>query len=403
MSWFTSDWPLGNHFYRPISTLTFELDRSLGESADHFGFTNALFCALCIFSLFWLVRELSDDPVFSAGAASLFAVWHGSTPGWLGSLAWMFAGLSLFLAIFRSRNQTQGLLAACLWTFIAFEIGGVASLHFRMLEWIPGRTASVMTLFGLISLAAYARYERISADWHRPRPSSPLDPPATKGTVLRMPHGRPIVWALLSLASLALALGSYEQAVMVPVLLVGTAWVLRTQGYRVRWWWVGGGFAILVAYLAVRAQFIPFEQSEYQRQQLRSSSSVAYAVLDFIMPSIFALRQFASFGDVGMMLFATPAPYLVLARLAGDAASIWRTVTGNSVAIFAFAGAAISFLPMAWLKPFDHYYYFPMALRAAFIVCIIGFALRATVTAASPRAIQAPPRPRPAPGSLPRR
>src|SRR5947209_6221642 len=26
LSWFTGDWPLGNHFYRPVSTLTFEMD-----------------------------------------------------------------------------------------------------------------------------------------------------------------------------------------------------------------------------------------------------------------------------------------------------------------------------------------------------------------------------------------
>lgn len=403
LSWFASDWPLENHFYRPISTLSFEVDKALGGSAGNYGFTNALLCALCIFSLFWLIRELSDDPILSAGGAILFAIWHGTTPGWFSTLAWSMAGISLVFGLFRSRNQPQALAAACLWTFVAFEIGGVATLQFRMLEWIPGRTASVMSLFALVSIAAYARYERTSAEWRRKAHSSPLDPPATKGTVLRTSGGWPAAWAILALLALALALGSYEQAVMVPILLAGVAWMMSAKGYRVRWWWIAGGAAVLVAYVAVRAQVLPFEPSGYQRQQFRSSSSVAYALLDFVMPSLIALRQLASFSELGFLLFTATIPYSIAARIAGDVAAIWHAFRQSPIATFAYVGATAAFLPMAWLKPFDHYYYLPMALRAVFVACILKMALGATVNAASPRAIQAPPRQHPAPGSLPRR
>lgn len=403
LSWFAGDWPLGNHFYRPISTLTFELDRAFGGSAATFGLTNALLCAMSVFALFWLVRELTDDQTVAAGSASLFALWHGTVPGWISLFAWAMAGVTLLFGLFKSRNQFQALLGACLWTYVAYEIGGLAPLEFRMLQWIPGRTASVMTMFALVSLAAYARYERISAEWRATSPRTPLDPPATKGTELRRVASHPYVWAIISLAALALALGSYEQAVVIPILLFGVALTLRAQGYGVRWWWIAGSFAVLAAYLLVRSQVVSFEPSGYQRQQFRASSSVIYAVLDFVMPSIFAMRQFASVGDAGLLFFVTSAPYAVAARVLGDLAAIWKVAMANSPAFFAYLGAAIAFFPMAWLKPFDHYYYLPLALRALFVVFVVGAALRASISAASPREIQAPPRQHPAPGSLPRR
>src|SRR4051812_3110536 len=63
LSWFTTDWPLANHFYRPLPTLTFELDDRLsGNDPSGYGWTNAVLCALCVLALFWLVREMTDSP-----------------------------------------------------------------------------------------------------------------------------------------------------------------------------------------------------------------------------------------------------------------------------------------------------------------------------------------------------
>src|SRR5690349_12884450 len=47
--------------------------------------------------------------------------------------------------------------------FLCGELRGMTGLSARMIGWLPGRTASVMTVFCLIALAAYARYERTSA------------------------------------------------------------------------------------------------------------------------------------------------------------------------------------------------------------------------------------------------
>ncbi|RYG37669.1 hypothetical protein EON81_05960, partial [bacterium] len=61
LSWFAGDWPLGNHFYRPVSTLSFELDNALyGNHAEGYGATNALLAIACIAALFWMLRELTD-------------------------------------------------------------------------------------------------------------------------------------------------------------------------------------------------------------------------------------------------------------------------------------------------------------------------------------------------------
>src|SRR5687767_2966864 len=57
-SWFVQDWPLRNHFYRPVSTLVFEVDSRIhGDNAAGFGLTNALLCVGCVLLLFWFLRE----------------------------------------------------------------------------------------------------------------------------------------------------------------------------------------------------------------------------------------------------------------------------------------------------------------------------------------------------------
>src|SRR4051812_29278202 len=69
LSWFAGDWPLENHFYRPLPTLTFELDDRLWHhSPDGYGWTNAILCVLCIWGLFWLLREMTDSPALSFSA-----------------------------------------------------------------------------------------------------------------------------------------------------------------------------------------------------------------------------------------------------------------------------------------------------------------------------------------------
>src|ERR1051326_7696300 len=77
LSWFTGDWPLGNHFYRPLPTLTFELDNRLyGNNPAGYGWTNAILCALCLLALFWMLSELSASPAWAFAGAAILALWN---------------------------------------------------------------------------------------------------------------------------------------------------------------------------------------------------------------------------------------------------------------------------------------------------------------------------------------
>src|SRR5207253_846466 len=121
----------------------------------------------------------------------------------------------------------------------------------------PGRTASVMTLFALVAMAAYARYERIGAK-QIDATLSPLDPPATKGTqALGKVSRLHFFWPVFAIIAGALAFGSYEQSVMLPATLFGVAMCMRLQRYRVRWAWQVPFWGLLIAYFAVRHAVLP--------------------------------------------------------------------------------------------------------------------------------------------------
>ncbi|MCG9894016.1 MAG: hypothetical protein MH204_00890, partial [Fimbriimonadaceae bacterium] len=75
-AWFAGDWPLENHFYRPISTLFFELDNALyRDRAAGYGLTNALLVAAAVMLLYAWLRELLDSRPLASLSAALFGVW----------------------------------------------------------------------------------------------------------------------------------------------------------------------------------------------------------------------------------------------------------------------------------------------------------------------------------------
>lgn len=411
LSWFTGDWPLGNHFYRPISTLSFELDNALyGDNAYGYGRTNALVAIACVLLLFWFLRELTDRLEIALPGAVLFSLWTLDRTLGLDTLATWLGWASLGLLFAPGRRWGPVLLASATLIFLGDELSGIATLRHFMIEWLPGRTASVMTLFALLSLAAYARYERLSAA-KDPKPApGPLDPPATKSTELR--SGTPRLnglWPVVSILCLALALGSYEQAVMVPGLLVATALCLRLQRYRVRWAWQAAFWGVLAGYLALRHNLVPSDVSGYQAQQFRSGDGVWRSLLEYLFPaapsvwhSVLAY-DFRMLYEAGGFVGATLAfPFPTVVQLAANCAVILVLRREWRLPVAGWAMSFVAFLPMAWLKHFDHYHYLPMAMRALFVGALIGVAGKALVSAASRPELRAPPRLYPAPGSLPR-
>lgn len=403
LSWFAGDWPLGNHFYRPVSTLTFELDQRLyGDNAAGFGLTNALLCAGCVLMLFWFLRELTDRPGLSAAGAALFGIWNLSAGAQvLGWLPWL-AAIPLAGAFLPGRRWMNGVFAAFAWLFVCSEANGMWPLMGRMIQWLPGRTASAMTLFALAALAAYARYERTSAQRRPDPPPSPFDTPDYK----RPPtSGEPAkgawLWAVACCLFALLALGSYEQAVMLPAALLGVALTLRWRGFRVRFGWQAAFWGLLAGYLALRWAVLPHDVSGYQQQQFRDGPGVFQSIMEYVLPVFGHIRT-------GMIILIEQGPIvLILSQWVDVYLGFGATLSVLSLLrrdwVLPLAGWALSiltFLPMAWVKHFDHYHYWPMAMRALFVVALLPVVAKATVTALSPQAVQAPPRPDPAPGSL---
>ena len=410
VSWFTGDWPLGNHFYRPVSTLSFEMDQRLwGSNPAGYGLTNALLCMLCVVSLFWFLRELTGRFEIAVPGAILFALWHLGFSNWLATIVHWLSIAALASILLPGRSWKNALLAFLTLLFLSAETVGKVPLGPRMIDWLPGRTASVMTLFVLLALASYARYERTSASRVSAPDPGPLDPPATKGTEVGRQSTFAVAWVLIALLSLALALASYEQAVMAPALLFGVAVCMRLQRYKVRWTWQIFFWGVLLGYLILRSRLVPTDVSGYQAQQFRSGPGVWSSILDYLLPGAMPLWfGFVSY-DVRMMIAEGGVAGLLMSFPYQGVISFGSTVGAFIAArkewllpLTGWAVSTLAFLPMAWLKHFDHYHYLPMAMRALFVAAMAVVAGKVFVSAVSRPALQAPPRLDPAPGSLPR-
>lgn len=492
-SWFAGDWPLENHFYRPISTLTFEMDRALygnlapwkefglnpkttlkldfrdanidmvlvlySESSGikfvkdpnltgditvtsngpvnlnsafellsatlgmkgyemrkedslllirqsrawGYGLTNALLCALSVLSLFWFLREITDKPYLATFGALLFALWHFPAGLMVSAVVTWASWAALLCILFPGRRPIAALSAFAATWFLSSELPGLYPLDLRMMQWLPGRTASTMTLFALLAMASYARFERTSATILRTKEITPLDPPATKGTALRERSSKAsLSWPVVAVLCSCLALGSYEQAVMLPAALLGVGLTLKWQGYRVRWGWHAAFWGLLGGYFALRYQMLAVQASGYQMQQFRNGPGVIFALGDYILPAGIPVWNTLRAAE-GALLVVLFSPQL--SQFMNLFSNVWTFVLARRQWVLPLAGYAltiVTFLPMAWLKHFDHYHYWPMAMRTLLVAGLMPVVGAAWVSAMSRPALQAPPRPDPAPGSLPR-
>jgi len=402
LSWFTGDWPLSNHFYRPISTLFFELDNRLyGSNAAGYGLTNALLCVACVLLLFWFLRELTDRPLVAGAGGVLVGLWRVGYHNSFAQLATVLAIVAGFGGFFRHGLRLDRFLPAVLVFLATGTLVHYGSIYSGVVAWLPGRTASVMTVFCLIAMAAYARYERLGAARVVSEPT-PLDPPATRTTQASEGLRQRPIWAVVAVLATALALGSYEQAVMLPATLVGVAVILRWQGFRPRWGWQAAFWGVLGGYLFLRYQLVPSDTSGYQKQQLRFGPGVLLTLTEYTLPFLGGLSGFRVQLETGIVMLLTAAPWIYVLETVSQVTAFYQARRRLALTAGGFGLAFLAFLPMAWLKPFDHYHYWPLAMRSLLIVGLFAVGLELLVSAWSPRGRSAPPRPAPAPGSLPR-
>ncbi|MDR3691915.1 MAG: hypothetical protein P4L46_21220 [Fimbriimonas sp.] len=410
LSWFITDWPLKNHFYRPVSTLAFEIDNLLYRNhAAGYGLTNALLCVACVLMLFWFLRELTDSPAISGSAAALFALQHTGLQNYAMAPIYYLAIVTAVIGVIRHGVSIRHWAPACLvLLFSMSELAGMDSLSAGSIGsgtigWLPGRTATVMTMFALAAMALYARYERSSGQMFI-KPPCALDMPATKSKAFSNDAPRAaIALPFLSLGCVALAFGAYEQAVMLPAIMLAIAVTMHFRGYRVRWGWQAGFWLILVGYLLLRKAVIPPGASGYQLQQFRKGPGVAISLFNYGLPFVNSIKGFLSDIESGFIIFVTPAPYSFFLSVSANLTTFYQARRRWILALAGYGMSIIAFLPMAWVKQFAHYNYWPMALRTLLTVTILWIGLDLIVIAWSPRSRQAPPRLDPAPGSLPHR
>jgi hypothetical protein len=406
MLWFRGDWPLYNHFYRPISTLVFEMDNALYRDwAGGYAWTNAILVAICVGLTGWLSRELTGKPWMGAVSAWLFALWATDQGSLFAEFGW--AGfLILIIGAIRHPKRPWLYISAALATwYVGNELMGISLLWYRNVGWIPGRTATTMTVFCLTAMAAYARWERLSPLARPVDPPTPLTPPATRSTRLETVRHASIGWLILAVAAVALALGSYEQAVMLPACLVGIGVAFRLQRFPARRGWVtfhAACWVLLLGYLALRHQILPPKTSGYQEQQLRYGAGVWIAISTYLYPFAGQYQSIVAAVEAGPLMWLSPTPYTLMVEAIKPAAMAYWARFSWVVPALAFALSILAYLPMAWLQQFDHYHFWPSTLRAIFVVTLLPLVLKAWVTAASPQPIATPPRSHPAPGSLPR-
>jgi hypothetical protein len=404
LSWFGGDWPLHNHFYRPVSTLFFELDNRLyGNAAWGYGLTNALLCVACTLLLFWFLREFTDSAALAGTGTLLFALWETSLDYPLVQLGELLTLVILVGGVLRHRLRIRMWVPAAL---VAWELTGQIAfdhgIDSRTLAWLPGRTALVMSVFALAALAAYARYERLTAERTTAAPAA-TDSPRDLAPIQAKPGRFPFGWILLAVACTLLSMASYEQGIMVPGLLLAVACTFRWRGFRVRWGWQGAFWACLAAYLVVRHRLVPSAPSHYQLQQFRTGPGVWLSLLSYTFGSLIGVfTAFKSWIPDLPMTLITSEPYEMLLALACDVATMVRVRPRWILTFAGFGMSFIAFLPMAWVKEFGHYHYLPLAMRSLFVVMLGWVAWEGAVSAISPRSRQAPPRLSPAPGSLPR-
>jgi hypothetical protein len=178
---------------------------------------------------------------------------------------------------------------------------------------------------------------------------------------------------------------------------------MRFKRFQVRWGWQAGFWLLLVGYLILRKLVIPAGVSGYQAQQFRHGPGVYISLIAYIMPVVNGFSGFITEMEMGVLMLLNTNPYLFLLSLASNLTAFYQARRQWVLALAGYGMSLIAFLPMAWLKQFPHYAYWPIALRSLFSISLLWVAYELTVIAWSPPTQQAPPRRDPAPGSLPHR
>ncbi len=360
LQWFTGDWPLGNHFYRPIPTLAFEVDHAIwGPQIERYKISTWLFAAICPFALLWFAWELTRSLAFSVASAVLFAAWQSGIVQWapwefvFNLLALLAVGLGILVD---RRKWGRWIGLGCVLWLLGGELGmrltegdfGGMSFSYRAMGWVPGRTATIMGLFALIALGSYCRFERT---------------------------GRWSFW-MIAFVSFLCALASYELAIMLPLAFVVCGFVLWKHKVRVHWWLHALPWLVAFAYAWWHHVQLP-PTSEYRLQRRRGNHSSIRDLVTWLFPAWPSLDEVLLLfsGDVGLAALILPAFWGSLIAMGVNA---YGYVVARREWVIGGAALLLSvalYGPLAFQRMLTHYFYLALAMRSLFVITLSVFAL----------------------------
>jgi len=365
-AWFVGDWVLGNGFYRPLPSMLYQADYWLwGDALLHWKWTNGLLATASALVLVGFVYTLTRRRSVALTVGLAFTLWQTGfappVPLWVG-FGLLIAGVvwGYWQGDWR-RGAVWGALAFALvveWGFV----GNLPDIHtksfaYRAMGWIPGRTATLMTLFALLALWGAAGYARTG----RAR------------------------WAVLAVGGFVGAMLSYEQFLALPVLMALVVWAVRPpRALAIR----AGAVCLaclllLIPYAAFYRLHIP-TQTQYHQQRIKRQKTLPMTALTWLVPPAH---------EAWMQVdLACTAPFnLLFSRF-------WLAQVGLVAYLVAlryglrlrygwlgWLGSLLAYAPAAPLLPLMHYYYLPAVLRALWwgILLLCLYTLRPTKKATS--------------------
>ncbi|MEN3001396.1 MAG: hypothetical protein ABDI19_06095 [Armatimonadota bacterium] len=363
LAWFVGDWVLGNGFYRPLPSLLYELDYRLwGRNLLRYKWLNGLLSLACALMLVAWVWELSRSRPLALLTGFIFTGWQtGLLQGLPAWLLWGAALASVGLSWRLLGDWRVALIPGCFVLVLGRELGFIpnlpdlhqASFDYRAVGWIPGRTVTLMTLFALLSLWAYCRL-----CW-------------------RGGWG----WGVLSLIGFAGALGSHEQAVVLPVLMAACGLAIRAKGGRFAWLPIAFSLILLELYLWFYLATIPFH-TDYHQQRLRRFYSLGESLTYWLLPPLSGVWSQLSLLRDAPAAILMPAFWLAWLVLLVYLV-VWRHAWREPFVWLGLIGSTLAYLPLAPVIPLMHYYYLPATFRALWIAQLL-LCLRAEWLARQP-------------------
>lgn len=373
--WFVDDWPLGNRLYRPVTACSFAVDRALfGDWAPGYRIVSMVFLLLTACLIARLVREMGGGRGAGALASMLFLmqVTGGPYPfSSAGPAFWYLAGLALTLlggaALYQRLFGTNRWLpalfvgAGTLIYVVMFDRWNIPNA----IRWIATRTVVLCTFFTVASLLLLVRHLKTGR--------------------------RSLAWACLVCA--ALAVGAYEQGIVIPALAAAFTWAFTAQrqgeaslspprqsatGWS-RWTLVAACVAVAIGYWMVRREVLGPSPGVYEAVVFRRSWARVWAWLRYALPPVEAWFWWRWVDAEGSFWLNAAFWQAMLVQLGLIAAVVSLCGTWRTAWPF-WWWRAVAFLPMAALRPLDHYLLLSEAGSCALGGLLVAGAIQRAIT-----------------------